>query len=173
MHNTIILITINQSPLHARICITHTRLGARIMTSRETGIYSVISCKLSGVPRGVFFFLSQIVLIHTLVVVVHTRLRCNTFHFFFPSRTAPIRILLDISLPRTPRCVRTYIHRRTHDTTVFCLASARISIFPTSNYTRKTFRDFLVFGARQDQNNNNNTRNVRKSKVFDRLYYHV
>lgn len=48
-HNAIILITINQSPLH-------TRLGARIMTSRETGIYSIISCKLSGVPRGVFFF---------------------------------------------------------------------------------------------------------------------
>lgn len=42
MHNnTIILITINQS--------------ARIMTSCETGIYSVILCKLSGVPRGVFF----------------------------------------------------------------------------------------------------------------------
>lgn len=57
--NAIILITINQSPLH-------TRSGARIMTSRETGIYSVISCKLSGVPRGVFFFRS----FHTLSVVV-------------------------------------------------------------------------------------------------------
>lgn len=53
--NAIILITINQSPLH-------TRLGAHIMTSRETGIYSVISCKLSGVPRGVFFS----VLSHTI-----------------------------------------------------------------------------------------------------------
>lgn len=47
--NAIILITINQSPLN-------TRSGARIMTSCGTGIYSVISCKLSGVPRGVFFF---------------------------------------------------------------------------------------------------------------------
>lgn len=75
----IILITINQNPLYSIhtaglqcAAVAHTRLGARIMTSCETGIYSVISCKLSGVPRGVFFYH---VLSHTIRRRCHMRAR--------------------------------------------------------------------------------------------------
>lgn len=45
------------------------------MTSRETGIYSVISCKLSGVPRGVYFFSLHF---RSFYTHIHTRsVRCR------------------------------------------------------------------------------------------------